>query len=99
MMPNYICEEEKLRNLLLDSTTGEVITDERLMIHLDRIGVRPYQFDLGPDDEILLRLSYEFLKRLVEIQESTPLELAPVIGTARGRRGHGLAGQLRLASF
>jgi hypothetical protein len=57
------------------------------MFHLDRIGLRPYQFDIGRDNDILLRLSYEFLKRLVEIQESTPLESAPVLGTARGQRG------------
>jgi len=81
------CEEQKLRDMLRDSATGEVITDAQLMCHLERIGLRPYQFDLGPDNEILLRLSYEFLKRLVEIQESTPLESAPVVGTAKGRRG------------
>lgn len=58
-----------------------------IRVQLDRIGLRPYHFDIGRDNEILLRLSYEFLKRLVEIQESTPLEVAPVFGTARGRRG------------
>jgi hypothetical protein len=62
------------------------------MVQLDRIGLRPYQFDIGHDNELSLRLSYEVLKRSVEIQKSTPLEVAPVIGTARGRRGRVLAG-------
>ena len=76
----YVCEEQWLRDQI-------PMTDEQLMFQLDRIGLRPYQFDIGRDNDILLRLSYEFLKRLVEIQESTPLEFAPVLGTARGQRG------------
>ena len=77
--------EQRLRNQIS-------MSDEQLMIQLDRIGVRAYQFDIGQKNEILLRLSYELLKVLVEIQKSTPLEVAPVMGTGRGRRGHVLAG-------
>jgi hypothetical protein len=84
-MIQIVFESEKLRNQI-------PLTDEQLMAQLDRIGIRPYQFDIGLDNEIILRLSYELLKTLVEIQESTPLEFVPVIGTARGRRGHVLAG-------
>jgi hypothetical protein len=84
-MIQIVFESEKLRNQI-------PLTDEQLMAQLDRIGLRPYQFDIGHDNDILLRLSYELLKQLVDIQKSTPLEFVPVIGTARGRRGHVLAG-------
>jgi hypothetical protein len=83
--PEYICENHTLRALL-------PYTDEQLMVQLDRLGIRSYQYDIGPNNEIFLRLSYEFLKQLVEIQKSAPLESAPVLGTARGRRGHVLVG-------
>jgi hypothetical protein len=88
-MIERVFEPQKLRSQIR-------LTDEQLMVQLDIIGLRPYQFDIGYDNEILLRLSYELLKQLVEIQESTPLEFVPVIGTARGRRGHVLAGLLSL---
>jgi hypothetical protein len=84
-MIEIVFESQKLRNQI-------PLTDEQLMVQLDRIGLRPYQFDIGHDNELLLRLSYELLKQLVEIQKSTPLEVAPVMGTARGRRGRVLAG-------
>lgn len=79
-MLQIIFESEKLRNQF-------PLTDEQLMVQLDRIGMRPYQFDLGQNNEIILRLSYELLRMMVEIQKVTPLEVAPVRGTARGRRG------------
>jgi hypothetical protein len=84
-MIEIVFESQKLRNQI-------PLTDEQLMVQLDRIGLRPYQFDIGQNNEISLRLSYELLKQLVEIQKSTPLEVAPAMGTARGRRGHILAG-------
>ena len=84
-MSDYVCEEAKLRNQI-------PLTDDQLMIQLDRIGMRPYQFDVGDHNEILLRLSYELLKVLVAIQATTPLESAPVVGTAKGQRGHVLVG-------
>jgi hypothetical protein len=84
-MIEIVFESQKLRNQI-------PLTDEQLMVQLDRIGLRPYQFDIGPDNELLLRLSYELLKQLVEIQKSTALEVAPVMGPARGRRGRVLAG-------
>jgi hypothetical protein len=77
--------KEKLRNQI-------PLTDEHLMVQLDRIGMRRYQFDLGQDNEIILRLSYELLRVLVEVQGLTPLESAPVVGAARGRRGRVLTG-------
>jgi hypothetical protein len=86
----YVCEEQKLRDMLLDSD-GNRIGDGALLVCLDRLGMRMFQYDLGPHNEILLRLSYEFLKQLVEIQKSAPLEIAPVVGTARGRVGRVLA--------
>ena len=84
-MIEIVFESQKLRNQI-------PLTDEQLMVQLDRIGLRSYQFDIGHDNELLLRLSYELLKQLVEIQKSTPLEVAPVMGTARGHRGRVLAG-------
>ena len=81
----YLCEEQWLRDQI-------PMTDEQLMFQLDRIGLRPYQYDIGRGNDILLRLSYEPLKQLVKIQQSTPLESAPVVGTFRGRRGRVLAG-------
>jgi hypothetical protein len=86
----YVSEEQKLRDMLRDSRTGEVMSDERLMDRLDHIGLYPYQFDVGPDNEIILRLSYQLLLHLVGIQESVPLDRAAAMGTIHGRRGHTL---------
>lgn len=77
--------EQMLRNQI-------PLTDSQLMVQLDRIGLRPYQFDIGKHDEVLLRLPYELLRVLVQMQETAPLSDTPIVGTAKGRRGHVLVG-------
>jgi hypothetical protein len=82
----YVCEENRLRSQI-------AMTDEELMTVMDRIGGWVYQFDLGKNDEILLRLPYMVLVQLVQIQLEaeergyTLNQLQP-IGTAKGHRGH-----------
>ena len=82
----YVCEENRLRNQI-------AMTDEELMVVMDRIGGWVYQFDLGKNDEILLRLPFMVLVQLVHLQEmaavhNTILADFPAIGSFKGQRGH-----------
>jgi hypothetical protein len=82
----YVCEENRLRSQI-------AMTDEELMAVMDRIGGWVYQFDLGKNDEILLRLPYMVLVQLVQIQfeaeeRGCTLNQLQPIGTAKGHRGH-----------
>jgi hypothetical protein len=82
----YVCEENRLRNQI-------AMTDEELMVVMDRIGGWVYQFDLGKNDEILLRLPFMVLVQLVHLQEmaivhNTTLADFPAIGSFKGQRGH-----------
>jgi len=83
------CVEQRLRDQL-------PFTDMQLMVQLDRLELRPYQYDLGPNNEVLLRLSYELLKQLVELHEhgleNVIVEKQYAPGFAQGRRGHVLCG-------
>jgi len=82
----YVCEENRVRNQI-------AMTDEELMVVMDRIGGWVYQFDLGKNDEILLRLPFMVLVQLVHLQEmaavhNTILADFPAIGSFKGQRGH-----------
>jgi len=53
----YICEEQKLRNMLRDSVTDKVLTDKHLIDVLENLpSPEPYQFDLDERNRIILRL-------------------------------------------
>jgi hypothetical protein len=77
-------ETQKLRNQI-------PLTDEQLFGTLDHLGLRPFQYDIGENNEIILRLSYEFLCQLVDIQTVTPLASAPRVGISLGQRGRVLS--------